>query len=139
MGFAHFSILRSRFWKFFSSNVLNFCVTFSIWGSKFQTLMAPRLDFSNWWAKDTCKGNPVVVTMENPNFSSVEIDGLDFAFRPVDKSRGKNAKQVTWVLLLNRQNSLDSLLMSTTWRRGKKRNQKSETERRKKTAEEKNK
>ena len=81
----------------------------------------------------------MVVTMENPNFSSVEIDGLDFAFRPIDKSRGKNAKQVTWVLLLNRQNSLDSLLMSTTWRRGKKRNQKSETERRKKTAEEKNK
>ena len=46
---------------------------FSIWGSKFQTLMAPRLDFSNWWAKDTCKGNPVVVTMENPNFSVVVL------------------------------------------------------------------
>lgn len=62
--------------------------------------MAPRLDFSNWWAKDTRKGNPVVVTMENPNFSVVEIDGPDAAFRPVEKSRGKNAKQVTWVLLL---------------------------------------
>ncbi|KAK9983946.1 hypothetical protein SO802_033471 [Lithocarpus litseifolius] len=62
--------------------------------------MAPRLDFSNWWAKDTRKGNPVVVTMENPNFSVVEIDGPDSAFRPVEKSRGKNAKQVTWVLLL---------------------------------------
>ena len=99
--------------------------------------MALGLDFSNWWAKDTCKGNPVVVTMENPNFSSVEIDGLDFAFRPVDKSRGKNAKQVTWVLLLNRQNSLDSLLMSTTWRRGKKRNQKLQTESRTKAEKEK--
>ena len=61
--------------------------------------MAPKLDFSNWSAKDTYKGNPVVVTM-NPNFSVVKIDGPDFAFRPVEKSRGKNAKQVTWVLLL---------------------------------------
>ena len=38
-----------------------------------------------------------------------------------------------------RQNSLDSLLMSTTWRRGKNRNQKPETERRTKVAEEKKK
>ena len=35
--------------------------------------MAPRLDFSNWWAKDTCKGNPVVVTMKNPNFLVVVL------------------------------------------------------------------
>ncbi|TQE00568.1 hypothetical protein C1H46_013812 [Malus baccata] len=62
--------------------------------------MAPRLDFSSFWAKESRKGTPVVVTMENPNFSVVEIDGPDAAFRPVDKSRGKNAKQVTWVLLL---------------------------------------
>lgn len=62
--------------------------------------MAPRLDFSDWWGKDTRKGTPVVVTMENPNYSVVEIDGPDSAFRPVEKSRGKNAKQVTWVLLL---------------------------------------
>lgn len=62
--------------------------------------MAPRLDFSGFWAKESRKGTPVVVTMENPNFSVVEIDGPDAAFRPVDKSRGKNAKQVTWVLLL---------------------------------------
>ena len=62
--------------------------------------MAPRLEFSNWWAKDTCRGNPVVVTIENSNFSIVEIDVPDSAFRPVEKSRGKNAKQVTWVLLL---------------------------------------
>ena len=82
--------------------------------------MAPRLEFSSWWAKDTCKGNPVVVTMDNPNFSVVEIDGPNSTFRLVEKSRGKNAKQVTWVLLINRQNLLDSLLTSTTWRRGKK-------------------
>ncbi|KAK9099962.1 hypothetical protein Scep_023392 [Stephania cephalantha] len=62
--------------------------------------MAPSLDFSVLWAKDTRKGTPVVVKMENPNYSVVEIDGPDAAFRPVDKDRGKNAKQFTWVLLL---------------------------------------
>ncbi|KAK8474672.1 hypothetical protein V6N11_043380 [Hibiscus sabdariffa] len=62
--------------------------------------MAPRLDFSSWWPKEAKKGTPVVVKMENPNYSVVEIDGPDAAFRPVEKSRGKNAKQVTWVLLL---------------------------------------
>ena len=43
------------------------------------------------------------------------------------------------VLLLNRQNLLDSLLTSNTWRRGKKRNQKLQTERRTKAVEEKKK
>ncbi|GAU28154.1 hypothetical protein TSUD_313130 [Trifolium subterraneum] len=62
--------------------------------------MPPRLDFSSWWVKDTQKGTPVVVKMENPSFSVVEINGADAAFRPVEKNRGKNAKQVTWVLLL---------------------------------------
>uniref|UniRef100_A0A6M2E857 Glycosyltransferase 2-like domain-containing protein n=1 Tax=Populus davidiana TaxID=266767 RepID=A0A6M2E857_9ROSI len=62
--------------------------------------MAPRLDFSDWWGKDSKEGTPVVVKMENPNYSVVEISGPDSAFRPVEKSRGKNAKQVTWVLLL---------------------------------------
>ncbi|KAF5743385.1 xyloglucan glycosyltransferase 5 [Tripterygium wilfordii] len=63
--------------------------------------MGPRLDFSEWWRRgDTRKGTPVIVKMENPNISVVEIDGPDAAFRPVEKSRGKNAKQVTWVLLL---------------------------------------
>ncbi|OAY53549.1 probable xyloglucan glycosyltransferase 5 isoform X2 [Manihot esculenta] len=38
--------------------------------------------------------------MENPNYSIVEINGPDAAFQPVEKSRGKNAKQVRWVLLL---------------------------------------
>lgn len=62
--------------------------------------MVPRLDFSSWWTKETQKGMPVVVKMENPSFSVVEITGADAAFQPVEKSRGKNAKQVTWVLLL---------------------------------------
>ncbi|RZR72968.1 hypothetical protein BHM03_00018870 [Ensete ventricosum] len=63
--------------------------------------MAPRLDFSGWWAKDKRKGTPVVVTMENPNYSVLEIDGPDTeAFPSMDKDRGKNAKQFAWVLLL---------------------------------------
>ncbi|MBA0674019.1 hypothetical protein Goari_015636 [Gossypium aridum] len=71
--------------------------------------MAPSLDFSNWWPKDARKGTPVVVKMENPNYSVVEIDGPDAAFRPVEKSRGKNAKQVTWVLLLKAHRAVGCL------------------------------
>ena len=74
--------------------------------------MAPRLDFSDWWAKDTRKGTPVVVKMENPNYSVVEIEGPDSAFRPEERSRGrKNAKQVTWVLLLKAHRAVGCL----TW------------------------
>ncbi|CAI0438663.1 unnamed protein product [Linum tenue] len=64
--------------------------------------MAPRLDFSVLMGKESKRGGgtPVVVKMENPNYSLVEIDGPDAAFGPGDKSRGKNAKQVKWVLLL---------------------------------------
>jgi len=63
------------------------------------------IDFSKWWVKESWssssrKGNPVVVTMENPNYSVVEIDAPDSAFQPLDKERGKNAKQFTWLLLL---------------------------------------
>ena len=59
----------------------------------------------------------MVVTMENPNFLVVEIDGLDSAFRPVEKSRVKNAKQVTWVLLLkaNRIVSCVAWLATVLW------------------------
>ncbi|XP_057472876.1 probable xyloglucan glycosyltransferase 5 [Actinidia eriantha] len=71
--------------------------------------MAPSTKFSGWWAKDTRKGTPVVVTMENPNYSVVEIDGPDAAFRPVDKDRGKNAKQFTWVLLLKAHQAVGCL------------------------------
>ncbi|XP_072979170.1 probable xyloglucan glycosyltransferase 5 [Typha angustifolia] len=67
--------------------------------------MPPSLDFfSNWWEKEARVGTPVVVTMENPNYSVVEIDGPEAeAFHhsnSMDKGRGKNAKQFTWVLLL---------------------------------------
>lgn len=55
---------------------------------------------SKWWAKEERKGTPVIVKMENPNYSLVEIESPDSAFRAVEKDRGKNAKQLTWVLLL---------------------------------------
>ena len=59
----------------------------------------------------------MVVTMENPNFLVVEIDSPNFAFSPVEKSRGKNAKQVTWVLLLkaNRTVSCVAWLATVLW------------------------
>ncbi|XP_061972026.1 probable xyloglucan glycosyltransferase 12 [Populus nigra] len=68
--------------------------------------MAPLFD---WWAKDSHRGTPVVVKMENPNWSMVELEGPseeDFLITDSpsrlgrDKSRNKNAKQLTWVLLL---------------------------------------
>ncbi|XP_062101122.1 probable xyloglucan glycosyltransferase 12 [Humulus lupulus] len=67
--------------------------------------MAPSFD---WWAKESRRGTPVVVKMENPNWSMVELEGPiedDFLMggspvRARDKGRSKNAKQLTWVLLL---------------------------------------
>ncbi|KAG8377437.1 hypothetical protein BUALT_Bualt08G0032800 [Buddleja alternifolia] len=66
--------------------------------------MAPSL---YWWAKETHRGTPVVVKMENPNnWSMVELESPsdeDFML-PNDAvpkgARNKNAKQLTWVLLL---------------------------------------
>ncbi|PRQ27887.1 putative glycosyltransferase [Rosa chinensis] len=63
----------------------------------------------SWWSKeDSHRGTPVVVKMENPNWSMVELEGptdedflmADSPSRARDKGRGKNAKQFTWVLLL---------------------------------------
>ncbi|CAF2049510.1 BnaA09g41290D [Brassica napus] len=73
--------------------------------------MAPRFGFSDLWAKETRKGTPVVVTMENPNYSIVEVDEPESAFRPMERTRGKNAKQVTWVLLLQAHKAVGCL----TW------------------------
>lgn len=43
----------------------------------------------------------VVVKMENPNWSMLELHGpQDHNFQFGDKDRGKNAKQLTWVMLL---------------------------------------
>lgn len=71
--------------------------------------MAPAFWWSTSSAKDTHRGTPVVVKMENPNWSMVELEGPsdeDFLISAADspsgggRVRNKNAKQFTWVLLL---------------------------------------
>ncbi|KAI4366504.1 hypothetical protein MLD38_022375 [Melastoma candidum] len=70
--------------------------------------MAPSFE---WWSKEVHKGTPVVVKMENPNWSMVELEGptdddlfigesLDSPDHRRHRRRNKNAKQLTWVLLL---------------------------------------
>ncbi|KAK1413001.1 hypothetical protein QVD17_34679 [Tagetes erecta] len=59
----------------------------------------------NWWRNETHRGTPVVVKMENPNnWSMVELESQseeeDDDFVVSSKGRNKNAKQLTWVLLL---------------------------------------
>ncbi|KAK2660077.1 hypothetical protein Ddye_006610 [Dipteronia dyeriana] len=64
----------------------------------------------DWWKRESHRGTPVVVKMENPNWSMVELESPseeDFLIsdspsrsRDNNKSRNKNAKQLTWVLLL---------------------------------------
>lgn len=73
--------------------------------------MAPSLDLSTWWAEEIRSGTPVVITMQNPNYSVVEIDGPGdgAAFQSMDKGRGKNAKQFTWVLLLKAHRAVGSV------------------------------
>ena len=39
--------------------------------------ITPSFDFSDWWAKETRKGTPIIVKMENPNYSLVEIGSPD--------------------------------------------------------------
>ncbi|KAL5707184.1 putative xyloglucan glycosyltransferase 12 [Ranunculus cassubicifolius] len=71
-----------------------------------------------WWGKESHRGTPVVVKMENPNWSMLELESPseeDFLVNNGgssssssshgngvvrEKGRGKNAKQLTWVLLL---------------------------------------
>ncbi|XP_047307415.1 probable xyloglucan glycosyltransferase 12 [Impatiens glandulifera] len=77
--------------------------------------MSPPFD---WWAKESHTGTPVVIKMENPNnWSMDELEGtpeeeealyLDSSGdnsgvnqrREKTKNKNKNAKQLTWVLLL---------------------------------------
>ncbi|XP_074573928.1 putative xyloglucan glycosyltransferase 9 [Curcuma longa] len=71
--------------------------------------MSPSFD---WWGKEVHRGTSVVVKMENPNWSISEIsspnddddecggDGELLRNGARKGSRGKNAKQITWVLLL---------------------------------------
>ncbi|CAL9090219.1 hypothetical protein MUK42_30932 [Musa troglodytarum] len=65
-----------------------------------------------WWDNKAHRGTPVIVKMENPNWSIAEISSPDddeygageaFAVPGGGArkgARGKNAKQITWVLLL---------------------------------------
>ncbi|KQK20919.1 putative xyloglucan glycosyltransferase 10 [Brachypodium distachyon] len=65
--------------------------------------MAP---WSGLWAGragggvDAYRGTPVVVKMENPNWSISEIDGAEEDGLLPRPRKTKNAKQITWVLLL---------------------------------------
>uniref|UniRef100_M4CUE3 Glycosyltransferase 2-like domain-containing protein n=2 Tax=Brassica campestris TaxID=3711 RepID=M4CUE3_BRACM len=52
--------------------------------------------------------------MENPNYSIVEVDEPESAFRPMERTRGKNAKQVTWVLLLQAHKAVGCLAWLAT-------------------------
>lgn len=65
--------------------------------------MAPP--FIWWGGKEIQRGTPVVVKMENPNnWSMVELEtpseNDDFLLTKGEKVKNKNAKQLTWVLLL---------------------------------------
>ncbi|KAJ4747353.1 Cellulose synthase-like protein [Rhynchospora pubera] len=66
--------------------------------------MAPLF---GWWQRETHRGTPVIVKMENPNWSIAEIEAEEDEEELVtrdgsfsSRSRKKNAKQITWVLLL---------------------------------------
>ncbi|MCO5573305.1 hypothetical protein L7F22_027074 [Adiantum nelumboides] len=62
--------------------------------------MPSNFDFVEWWNKETRKGTPVVVKMENPNnWSMLELSSPEDDFN-TDKDKNKNAKQLTWVMLL---------------------------------------
>jgi hypothetical protein len=65
--------------------------------------MAPtNFDFVEWWNKEQLRGGtPVVVKMANPNYTMLEIESPKAGgFGGGGKDKGKNAKQLTWVLLL---------------------------------------
>ena len=61
--------------------------------------MAPSFD---WWAKETHRGTPVVVKMQNPNnWSMVELESPLNEDVYIHKGNNKKTpKQLTWVLLL---------------------------------------
>lgn len=65
--------------------------------------MPASLDLAEWWRREShLGGTPVVVKMEKPNnWAMLELSGPDAdEFGLADKGRGKNAKQLTWVMLL---------------------------------------
>ncbi|KAI5079524.1 hypothetical protein GOP47_0005003 [Adiantum capillus-veneris] len=60
----------------------------------------PPFQFVDWWGRESHHGTSVVVKMENPNWSVLELESPDGDFQTGNKERGRNAKQLTWVLLL---------------------------------------
>lgn len=82
--------------------------------------MPPSFDFSDWLgAKDAHRGTPVVVKMDNPNWSMLELQSPTKAagLFEADKMRDKNAKQLTWVLMLKAHRAAGCLawLAMGTW------------------------
>lgn len=75
--------------------------------------MPSKLEFSELFGKESNRGPPVVVKMENPNFDMLEFDSPTTAMRggQAAKGKGKNAKQLTWVLLLKANKAVGCL----TW------------------------
>ncbi|GLJ14430.1 hypothetical protein SUGI_0233330 [Cryptomeria japonica] len=62
--------------------------------------MAPNFAFVHWWGKENRRGNSVVLKMENPNFSMVELQIPEDDNFQVGKGKGKNVKQFSWALFL---------------------------------------
>ncbi|XP_058106466.1 DNA-directed RNA polymerase V subunit 1-like [Magnolia sinica] len=77
--------------------------------------MAPSLDISDWWVKETQKGTPVIVTTKNHNYSVVEINSPNTAFQQVDKDRGKKAKRLDLFACEEEKilNDVEPILLST--------------------------
>ncbi|KAF3780100.1 putative xyloglucan glycosyltransferase 12 [Nymphaea thermarum] len=72
-------------------------------------------ELKDWLSRESYRGTPVVVKMENPNWSMLELESPGDPL--LDKGRGKNAKQLTWVLLLKAHRAAGCLtsIASATW------------------------
>lgn len=75
--------------------------------------MPPKFEFAELFGKEPKRGAPVVLKMDNPNFEMLEVDSPTTALRggQAAKGKGKNAKQLTWVLLLEANKAVGCL----TW------------------------
>ncbi|KAH0459403.1 hypothetical protein IEQ34_012217 [Dendrobium chrysotoxum] len=70
--------------------------------------MGPPFD---WWSKETHRGTPVIITMDKHNWSISDISSPDDKVAGVQKGGGgKNAKQITWVLLLKAHRAAGCLI-----------------------------
>lgn len=74
----------------------------------------PPFHFVDWWAREAHHGTSVVVKMENPNWSVLELESPEGDFQAGNKERGRNAKQLTWVLLLKAHRAAGCLAWMAT-------------------------